>query len=64
MDVGMISLIFLRMLAGYSVKTVSIVALYLYMYLENKRRDRAAAESQELEGDGVENGMLVSICLA
>lgn len=48
------------MLAGYSVKTVSIVALYLYMYLENKRRDRAAVESHESEGDGVENGMLVS----
>lgn len=49
------------MLAGYSVKTASIVALYLYMYLENKRRDRAALESQEVEGDGVENGMLVSL---
>ena len=54
-------LTFLRMLAGYAVKTVSIVALYLYMYLENKRRDRAALESQEVEGDGVENGMLVSL---
>lgn len=52
------------MLAGYAVKTVSIVALYLYMFLENKRRDRVAAEGQESEGDGVENGMLVRISLA
>ncbi|GLI76978.1 hypothetical protein PoHVEF18_005260 [Penicillium ochrochloron] len=49
---------YIAMLAGYAVKTVSIVALYFYMYLENKRRDRAAVESQESEGDGVENGML------
>ena len=51
------------MLAGYAVKTTAIVALYLYMYLENKRRDRAALETQESEGDGVENGMLVSVSL-
>lgn len=51
------------MLAGYAVKTTAIVALYLYMYFENKRRDRAALESQESEGDGVENGMLVSVFL-
>jgi hypothetical protein len=54
-------LTYFRMLVGYSVKTVSIVALYLYMYLENKRRDRAALENQESGGDGVENGMLVSL---
>ena len=49
------------MLSGYAVKTTAIVALYLYMYLENKRRDRAAFEGTDSEGDGVENGMLVSI---
>lgn len=51
------------MLAGYAVKTTAIVALYLYMYLENKRRDRAALEGPDSEGDGVENGMLVSMPL-
>jgi hypothetical protein len=49
-----------RMLSGYAVKTTAIVALYLYMYLENKKRDRAALEGPDSEGDGVENGMLVS----
>ena len=49
------------MLSGYAVKTTAIVALYLYMYLENKRRDRAALEGTDSEGDGVENGMLVSM---
>ncbi len=49
------------MLAGYAVKTTAIVALYLYMYLENKQRDRAALEGPNSEGDGVENGMLVSM---
>jgi hypothetical protein len=49
------------MLSGYAVKTTAIVTLYLYMYLENKRRDRAALEGTDSEGDGVENGMLVSM---
>jgi hypothetical protein len=49
-----------RMLAGYAVKLASIVALYAYMYLENKRRDREAIDGQEVEAEGVENGMLVS----
>lgn len=48
------------MLAGYAVKLTCIVALYVYMYLENKRRDREAVDSQEIEAEGVENGMLVS----
>lgn len=49
------------MLAGYSVKLACIVALYIYMYLENKRRDREAINGQEVEAEGVENGMLVSV---
>lgn len=49
-----------RMLAGYAVKLACIVALYIYMYLENKRRDREAVGGQETEAEGVENGMLVS----
>jgi hypothetical protein len=51
---------FYRMLAGYTVKLVCIVALYIYMYTENKRRDREAIDGQEVEAEGVENGMLVS----
>ena len=49
---------FYRMLAGYSVKLTAILILYAYMYLENKRRDRAALETQESEEDGIVNGML------
>lgn len=48
------------MLVGYAVKLTCIVALYIYMYLENKRRDRAAIDGQEVEAEGIENGMLVS----
>ena len=48
------------MLVGYVVKLLCIVALYAYMYLENKRRDRQAIDGQEVETDGVESGMLVS----
>lgn len=47
------------MLVGYSVKLVSIIALYLYMYFENKRRDRAAMEGLNSTEKGIENGMLV-----
>ncbi|OQE44584.1 hypothetical protein PENCOP_c002G08615 [Penicillium coprophilum] len=49
---------YIAMLAGYSVKLVCIVALYFYMYLENKRRDRETMDGQEIEAEGVENGML------
>ena len=50
------------MLVGYAVKLVSITALYIYMYLENKRRDREAATdaSEDPFKDGIEQGMLVS----
>jgi hypothetical protein len=47
------------MLVGYIVKLLCIVALYIYMILENKRRDRQAIDGQEVESEGVENGMLV-----
>jgi hypothetical protein len=46
------------MLAGYSVKLTAILILYAYMYLENKRRDRAALEVQESEEDSIERGMM------
>ena len=52
------------MLVGYAVKLVSITALYLYMYFENKRRDREALGSSGEESDGVEKGMLVSFPLS
>ncbi|KAJ5653603.1 hypothetical protein N7490_000606 [Penicillium lividum] len=48
---------YIAMLAGYSVKLVAIVALYLYMYYENKRRDRLALGDADSD-DGVEAGML------
>jgi hypothetical protein len=51
------------MLVGYVVKLLCIVALYIYMLLENKRRDRKAIDGQEVETEGVENGMLVSYIL-
>jgi hypothetical protein len=39
------------------VKLVSITALYVYMYLENRRRDRMSAEESDRDR-GIENGML------
>lgn len=52
-----------RMLVGYAVKLTSISALYVYMYLENKRRDRAANDAfgEDLVEDGIERGMMVSL---
>ncbi|KAI9932314.1 hypothetical protein ASPWEDRAFT_51020 [Aspergillus wentii DTO 134E9] len=47
---------YIAMLVGYVVKLSMIVALYLYMYTENKRRDREAGG--EAVSDGVEAGML------
>ncbi|KAJ5809390.1 uncharacterized protein N7503_001608 [Penicillium pulvis] len=49
---------YIAMLVGYTIKLTAIVALYLYMYFENKRRDRLALESGDSEDDGVEAGML------
>lgn len=49
-----------RILVEYSVKLVSITALHLHMYLENKRRDRTAIGGDSEEAQGIENGMLVN----
>ncbi|KAH2848965.1 hypothetical protein KXW36_006565 [Aspergillus fumigatus] len=48
---------YIAMLVGYVVKLVSITALYVYMYMENQRRDRMSAEESD-GGNGIENGML------
>ncbi|KAI1172966.1 MFS general substrate transporter [Nemania sp. FL0916] len=49
-------------LVGYSVKTLMVVVLYLYMWSVNKKRDREAASlgsqlSSEQEKDAIERGM-------
>ncbi|PGH23899.1 hypothetical protein AJ80_01961 [Polytolypa hystricis UAMH7299] len=53
---------YIAMLIGYTIKLVSITILYIYMWLENKRRDRLAAERGGADSayvdDAVENGML------
>ncbi|KAJ5172376.1 hypothetical protein N7492_004969 [Penicillium capsulatum] len=49
---------YIAMLVGYVVKLTAIVALYLYMYCVNKRRDREAIDNLESDEDGVERGML------
>ena len=51
-----------RILVGYSVKTVMVVILYVYMWTVNKKRDRAAAvagsrEADEEEKEAIERGM-------
>lgn len=49
------------MLVGYTVKLLSVVVLYVYMWSANKKRDRDAANSglsqEEIEKAGVESGM-------
>lgn len=49
------------MLVGYAVKLLSVVALYVYMWGVNKKRDREAAASglsaEEIEKSGIECGM-------
>lgn len=49
------------MLVGYTVKLLSVVVLYIYMYGVNKKRDREAAAQgasvEEIERAGVERGM-------
>ena len=49
------------MLVGYTVKLLSVVVLYIYMWGVNKKRDREAANSglseEELERAGIESGM-------
>ncbi|GFG26543.1 uncharacterized transporter C460.05 [Aspergillus udagawae] len=48
---------YIAMLVGYVVKLVSITALYVYMYSENRRRDRMSLEDSDADR-GIENGML------
>lgn len=47
---------------GYVVKLTSITALYIYMYLDNKRRDRELSSDSEEDTvtAGIEGGMMVS----
>ena len=49
------------MLVGYTVKLLSVVVLYIYMWGVNKQRDREAANSglskEDLERAGIESGM-------
>ncbi|KAH8662508.1 allantoate permease [Xylariales sp. PMI_506] len=45
---------YIAMLIGYTVKLLSVVVLYVYMYRENKRRD---AEGATDESEAVEAGM-------
>lgn len=51
-----------RILIGYSVKTVMVVVLYVYMWSVNRKRDREAALegsglSEEQEKQAIEQGM-------
>ncbi|EXJ80670.1 hypothetical protein A1O3_06954 [Capronia epimyces CBS 606.96] len=52
---------YIAMLVGYVVKLVAVVVLYIYMFLENKRRDRDAAAVGVLtaheEKEAIEHGM-------
>ncbi|KAI1206578.1 MFS general substrate transporter [Annulohypoxylon truncatum] len=53
---------YIAMLVGYCVKTVMAAVLYLYMWTENKKRDREAAIhgarlSEEQEKEAIEQGM-------
>lgn len=49
------------MLVGYSVKLSMAIVLYVYMYRQNKKRDREAAEegtaSDEEKLAAIERGM-------
>ncbi|KAI0476630.1 MFS general substrate transporter [Xylaria cf. heliscus] len=53
---------YIAILVGYSVKTLMVVVLYLYMWTVNKKRDREAAISGSLltteqEKEAIERGM-------
>ncbi|KAK6949769.1 hypothetical protein Daesc_008090 [Daldinia eschscholtzii] len=53
---------YIAILIGYSVKTVMVVVLYIYMWMVNKKRDREAALegpglSEEQEKQAIEQGM-------
>lgn len=38
---------YIAMLVGYSVKLLSVVVLYVYMYRENKKRDAAGNADEQ-----------------
>lgn len=48
-------------LIGYSIKTLSVIVLFAYMWAVNKKRDREAAlgdqSPEEQEREAVEKGM-------
>ncbi|KAI0880795.1 MFS general substrate transporter [Annulohypoxylon maeteangense] len=53
---------YIAILVGYCVKTTMVIVLYLYMWTENKKRDREAAIygsrlSEEQEKEAIEQGM-------
>ncbi|KAJ9609408.1 hypothetical protein H2200_005735 [Cladophialophora chaetospira] len=52
---------YVAMLIGYIIKLVSIIVLYVFMYLSNKKRDREAAASgiglTDEEKEAIERGM-------
>ncbi|KAI1465077.1 MFS general substrate transporter [Daldinia caldariorum] len=53
---------YIAILIGYSVKTVMVIVLYIYMWMVNKKRDREAALegpglSEEREKQAIEQGM-------
>ncbi|KAI1401139.1 MFS general substrate transporter [Hypoxylon fuscum] len=53
---------YIAMLVGYSVKTIMVVVLYLYMWTMNKKRDRettidGSRLSKEQEKEAIEQGM-------
>lgn len=53
---------YVAILVGYCVKTIMVVVLYTYMWMENKRRDREAAAGSQLtaeqqEKEAIEAGM-------
>ncbi|KIW66494.1 hypothetical protein PV04_05825 [Phialophora macrospora] len=52
---------YVAMLIGYIIKLVSVIVLYIYMYLVNKKRDREAAASRlgdlDEEKEAIERGM-------
>ena len=45
---------YIAMLVGYTVKLLMVFVLYVYMYLENKRRDAAGFTNED---EAVEAGM-------
>ncbi|ODM16178.1 hypothetical protein SI65_08177 [Aspergillus cristatus] len=52
---------YVAMLVGYAVKLAAITGLYVYMYLDNKKRDRGASVEvygKDVIKDGIEKGMM------